>query len=58
MNLKKLFFFFKFYEKIGKELCVVVINLNYMIEEYCYVKIILDMFIRLVVCMFMVILGN
>lgn len=29
-----------------------------MVEEYCYVKIILDMFIRLVVCMFMLILGD
>lgn len=49
---------FKYYKKIGLEFCIIVINVNYMIEEYCYVKIIFDMFIRIVVWMFMVILGN
>lgn len=50
--------FFKLYEKTGKELCVVVTNLNHMTEEYCHVKTTPDMPIRLAVRMSMAIPGN
>ena len=50
--------FFQLYEKTGKELCVVVTNLNHMTEEYCHVKTTPDMPIRLAVRMSMAIPGT
>lgn len=56
---KKMFScFLKLYEKTGKELCVVVTNLNHMTEEYCHVKTTPDMPIRLAVRMSMAIPGD
>eukprot|EP00105_Crassostrea_gigas_P043530 XP_019927678.1 PREDICTED: uncharacterized protein LOC105340042 isoform X5 [Crassostrea gigas] len=49
--------FGELYEKTGKELCVVVTNLNHMTEEYCHVKTTPDMPIRLAVRMSMAIPG-
>nr|XP_022306873.1 uncharacterized protein LOC111113157 isoform X3 [Crassostrea virginica] len=49
--------FSELYEKTGKELCVVVTNLNHMTEEYCHVKTTPDMPIRLAVRMSMAIPG-
>lgn len=57
-ELEKAVSFFKLYEKTGKELCVVVTNLNHMTEEYCHVKTTPDMPIRLAVRMSMAIPGN
>lgn len=55
---KNVFLFLKLYEKTGKELCVVVTNLNHMTEEYCHVKTTPDMPIRLAVRMSMAIPGD
>ncbi|KAK3109157.1 hypothetical protein FSP39_024196 [Pinctada imbricata] len=49
--------FNELYEKTGKELCVVVTNLNHMTEEYCHPKTTPDMPIRLAVRMSMSIPG-
>lgn len=58
MKKKNVFLFLKLYEKTGKELCVVVTNLNHMTEEYCHVKTTPDMPIRLAVRMSMAIPGD
>lgn len=58
MKNKNVFLFLKLYEKTGKELCVVVTNLNHMTEEYCHVKTTPDMPIRLAVRMSMAIPGD
>jgi hypothetical protein len=42
---------FKFYEKTGKEVCVVVTNINYVKDEYCHVKTTPDMPVRLAIRM-------
>ncbi|XP_071136382.1 uncharacterized protein [Mytilus edulis] len=49
--------FLELYEKTGRELCIVVTNLNHMIEEYCHVKTTPNMPIRLAVRMSMSIPG-
>lgn len=49
--------FLELYESKGKELCIVVTNLNHMIEEYCHVKTTPNMPIRLAVRMSMSIPG-
>lgn len=49
--------FLELYEATGKELCIVVTNLNHMIEEYCHVKTTPNMPIRLAVRMSMSIPG-
>lgn len=49
--------FLQLYESTGKELCIVVTNLNHMIEEYCHVKTTPNMPIRLAVRMSMSIPG-
>lgn len=52
------FYLFQLYEATGKELCIVVTNLNHMIEEYCHVKTTPNMPIRLAVRMSMSIPGR
>lgn len=51
-------FVFKLYKKTGNELCIVVTNVNHMVEEYCHVKTTPDMPIRLAVRMSMSIPGD
>lgn len=53
-----IFFYFKLYKKTGNELCIVVTNVNHMVEEYCHVKTTPDMPIRLAVRMSMSIPGD
>nr|XP_034309105.1 uncharacterized protein LOC105339290 [Crassostrea gigas] len=49
--------FGELYKKTGNELCIVVTNVNHMVEEYCHVKTTPDMPIRLAVRMSMSIPG-
>ncbi|XP_055997677.1 uncharacterized protein LOC125647015 [Ostrea edulis] len=43
--------FKQFYEQTGKEVCIVVTNLNYLKEEYCHPKTTPDMPVRLAIRM-------
>lgn len=57
-SLQNLVFFLQIYDKYGKELCIVVTNLNMMNTEYFHTKTSPDVPVRVAVRMSMAIPGR